>query len=177
MHPERDTTTGYHLFLEPEEPVRTDLLDVIKEFAGVYGGPVFPPHLTLLGPIAGSEEEIVRIATALAVKGEPLTLSLGACAAEEVFFRAFFIRVENSRALTHLREQACRVFECPEAPYTPHLSLFYGLPSETERRALFESFALPAQTVSVRALSIYRTEGSAPEWQRIARIPFGPMLD
>ena len=38
----------------------------IAYLADAYGGPVFPPHVTLVGAVTGSEADVVQSATELA---------------------------------------------------------------------------------------------------------------
>ena len=38
----------------------------ISYLAEAYGGPTFPPHVTLIGGITGSEEHAISVATRLA---------------------------------------------------------------------------------------------------------------
>lgn len=40
----------------------------IKYLADTYGGPTFPPHVTLVGGITGNEEHALKLATKLASK-------------------------------------------------------------------------------------------------------------
>ena len=65
--PRSATTTGFHLFLEPSGALGEGLAAQIRQLAARHDGPVFPPHVTLLGSIEGySEDDVVARTTALA---------------------------------------------------------------------------------------------------------------
>lgn len=165
-------TTGYHLFLEPTGALKEKLAGYIHTLAETYGGPVFPPHVTLVGSIPNLEEEEV-IAKATALAHTPLTLTLGDLDGEDAYFRAFYIRIEENEALASYYEQACAMFGVPLQTYCPHLSLFYGGVSDTARAAMKDSLPYAAgESFVVDSLSVYRGEGGAEEWQKVAEIPF-----
>lgn len=173
-----DRTTGYHLFLEPEGVLQEELAEHIRLLAGEYRGPIFQPHITLVGPFEGNTEEIIRTATELAHECEILPLTFGELGGEDTYFRAFYLRIEDSPALASLRVKALDAFMMPDQAYTPHLSLYYGYPTEEQRSAMTASSThVVGTSFSIQALSVYRTEGRADEWESIARIPFGRMLD
>ena len=50
----------YHLWVKPSGAVRDLLAQTIRELARELGGPVFEPHITLLGDLAGTEEEHIQ---------------------------------------------------------------------------------------------------------------------
>lgn len=169
-----EETTGYHLFFEPAGAVKEKLATYIRTLAHEYGGPVFPPHITLLGSIQEYDEErVIANATALARELAPLTLTLGDVEGESTYFRAFYLPVEDPEAITTYYERACTVFELPIHEYLPHLSLFYGTPSDAVRTDMTASLAyMRGDSVVIDSLSVYQGEGRAEEWRKIAQISF-----
>jgi hypothetical protein len=47
----------YHLWIKPTGAVRDTLVQTIQELAHELGGPMFEPHVTLLGSLIGTEQE------------------------------------------------------------------------------------------------------------------------
>lgn len=171
----RDTTSGYHLFLEPEGTLHDILSGYIQTLAHTYDGPAFPPHVTLLGSIpAQSDADVIAKATAIAKECAPLHLALGDLDGEDTYFRAFYFRVEASEPLRDCHERAVALFGMSIEDYRPHLSLYYGMSSAATRAAMATSLTHPGDmTMLVTSLSVYRGEGRAEEWEKIAQIPLG----
>ena len=48
--------------------IASALQQEISYLANAYGGPTFPPHVTLVGGINGSDEHALQLATELATK-------------------------------------------------------------------------------------------------------------
>ena len=51
------TFPSYHLWLKPSGTIYDALSEMIEELAHTLGGPVFAPHVTLLGSLVGTEEQ------------------------------------------------------------------------------------------------------------------------
>jgi 2'-5' RNA ligase len=164
-HSMRNETTGYHLFLEPTGALKEELETCIHALAHIYGGPTFPPHVTFAGPLNESEEVIRAKVEHVAQELTPFTLTLGALSGEDAFFRACYIRIEESaelmRAHALLEPNSSR-------EYTPHLSLFYGNIDDAERAVIMREISYPAgATFTVDRIHIYRTEGTADAWEKV----------
>jgi 2'-5' RNA ligase len=171
--PHSDETTGYHLFLEPEGDLASELQSIIKELASTRGGPVFPPHVTLLAQIEAVDvhERARELATSL----QPFQMLLGSLAGEDEYFRAFYIRMEDTDAVIKAHESANHLFGMEDArPYLPHISLLYGSLPEQDRAALIRDTVYPkGALMQVSALHLYETRGKVQEWRKVAEYPFG----
>jgi 2'-5' RNA ligase len=174
IDPRSPETSGYHLFLEPEGQLRDILTQQIVHLAEQFHGPVFPPHVTLLGPIERVEAEVIQLAQALAAETHPFTLTLGDWGREPVFFRSLYARIEDSVPLQSCHDRAKELFTRENEPfYAPHLSIFYGLPSDEERRALIQEISYPRGVSFVAdRIHIYKTEGRADAWKLIDTFNF-----
>lgn len=170
--PRSSETVGYHLFLEPSGMVQRELEDTIRLLAKTYRGPVFAPHITLLGPLNADESSLIDGVTTLARTCPPLTLTFKELRSEERFFRTFYVEVEPTPALLHLRERAEALWEVGgDEPYRPHLSLFYGNVPETTRAAMHTATETPKGSIMIDSLSLYRTHGPAEVWSLVRRVP------
>lgn len=56
----------YSIWIEPKGPLAARLQKEIDYLADAYGGPTFPPHVTLVGGVIGTEEQVVACAKGLA---------------------------------------------------------------------------------------------------------------
>ena len=168
-----DETTGHHIFLEPEDALRGELSQKIRDLAHAHDGSVFVPHVTLLARIEG--EHVIERTQAFAHSLEPFTLTLGELGGEDEYFRAFYIRIKEDDALQRAHERALALFEMEDArPYLPHLSLLYGNLTEQERAALIRDTAYPSDvSFAVSRLHLYETHGKADQWRKIGEYPFG----
>lgn len=168
IDPQSSSTSGYHLFLEPEGEVARELSEIIRTLAARSGGPVFPPHVTLAGPVPEGEDEVIAIARSLAASEKPFTLTLGELSGEPSFFRAFYAHVPTHPVLLRLRERAGGA-----EPYVPHLSLFYGLIDGMVRAQMSElAHGVPGMTFPVSGIAVYMTAGPADTWKKLADMPF-----
>ena len=171
--PKSNRTSGYHFFLEPEGSCAEELGGIIAALAREHGGPVFPPHVTLIGSV--EDADAPAKAEALARLLTPFTITLGLLGSDDEFFRAFYIAAEKTPSLQEAHDQAKAVFGLEHMrPYTPHLSLFYGNIDTATRELLMRETAYPAgASWEARSFVLYEGEGSAEEWRRVAEYPFG----
>ncbi len=175
MNPESPETSGYHLFLEPAGELRRELSAVIASLAGQYGGPVFPPHVTLLASIPDAPEaELTHKARELADSLAPLSLTLGELASEDAYFRALYSVILEQEALRALHAEAARAFGMPpEDAYLAHLSLLYGNYPEGEKAVSRAGLSYPrGVSFTASTLHLYKTPGPPGAWVQIAEFPF-----
>jgi 2'-5' RNA ligase len=161
----------YSLWLTPAEDVQETLGRLIAELAEQYGGPRFPPHITLLGSVVGPENEIIRCAEQIAEQTPPLTIELAGLGAEDVYFRSLYLVAKPVPALMAANERARQVLGSQQAePFRPHLSLLYGdYPTQT-KQAIAEAIQprLPA-ACRVDTLDLYQTEPPVTAWRLVRR--------
>jgi 2'-5' RNA ligase len=170
IDPRSNETTGYHLFLEPEGELKRVLEQQIGSLAQKYAGPAFPPHVTLLARIEGREEqEVLMRAKELAKELAPIPLTLGDWGREPAFFKALYIRIADTDELMAAHARANEAFGMQdESYYRPHLSLYYGLPSDEMRRAMILDISYERDVSFVAdCIQVYKTEGAADQWKKI----------
>lgn len=166
------TTSGYHVFLEPEGPLRDELQRIIAVLAERYRGPFFPPHITLAGPFQGTESDVREQVASLASSMSPFSVTLGSLAGEDTFFRAFYLSINDELQLTQVREQVVKQLGLVETTYVPHLSLFYGDIEDATREEMCRELQYPiGTTLQVHHLALYRTEGAPEAWKQITQFP------
>lgn len=172
--PHSSATTGYHLFFLPQGALAEQLSAIIKQLAEENGGPVFPPHITLLARVPDTdEEELIEKTRRLAAQMQPLSLTLGTLRSEDSYFRALYSEISEQDALRALHEQASSVFGMEKDPaYEGHLSLLYGNYPEEQKAQTRESLALPeGPSFIADTLHLFKTPGTTDTWRQIISAP------
>ena len=162
--------TLYSLWLRPETAAASTLGRLIDELGRRYGSPVFLPHITLLGSIAGAEAAILRATRRLAQALNRFEVALGEIDYLPEYYRCLFIRVEPGETLLAANRQAKAVFEqAPDKAFMPHLSLLYAELDEDRKRHEAAELArrYPAR-IEIAGLDVYTTSGDPRRWRCIA---------
>jgi len=171
---EGERARGISIWLVPEGDVREKLAARIAELSRRYGTPSFEPHVTLLGGIGEGEGEVLRRGALLAASARPIAIRLSAVRRGDEYFRCLFLEAERSPDLLAAHEHASDLLGARgRAPFLPHLSLLYGRLAAEDVSATDEALHAVALPVAfeARCLEIHRTEGTVPEWRRLAAHP------
>jgi len=118
--------TTYHLWLQPSGKIYDILAKTIAELSNAYQAPFFEPHVTLLGSLPGTEEEITGRSSQLGTSLQPFDIQLTEPAYGDQYFQCVFLKVQETLAMMNAHELAKRLFAKDPSPYMPHLSLLYG---------------------------------------------------
>lgn len=172
--PTSSQTTGYHIFIEPHDALAEELKGVISQLAQEYGGPEFPPHLTLLAEIpTQSEAELLEKARLLAEEASSFEIEFSSFGAEQMYFRTLYLRANENLILQVLHARANEIFGMQDsAEYVPHLSLLYGNYSESQKAKTIESLSLLPKSLIATTLSLYQTEGEVHAWRKCGEFSF-----
>jgi len=173
--PQSAKTTGYHIFLEPENELRDEIQAIIDTLARAHGGPTFTPHVTLLARIPGnSDEEVITRSQKLAQEMNPFSVSFTHIETRPAYFQACFLRLAAEHSVMKYHEQAREVFGVENTKnYLPHMSLFYGNLTASESAQLLSEIRLPNRSLEFKVdkLHIYQTPGAVDDWKKIAEAP------
>jgi 2'-5' RNA ligase len=176
IDPRSNEMHGYHLFLMPEGELRETLQARIDMLAEKYNGPKFPAHVTLLARIEGKDEaEVLKAAEELAMRQSPFSLTLGSWGRGSEFFKALYVRIEDSDPIEAMHTKVNELLGMTDEDYySPHLSLYYGLPGDEQRRSMILDMTYPnGATFTVNKVHVYKTEGTADTWEEIGVFRFG----
>lgn len=165
----------YTLWLEPTGKTHELLATTIAHLSQEHGGPLFDPHVTLLGDMAGQEGKLLHKTEKLAHALSPFDLTLTIPAFQDQYFRCVFMRVEETVPLLDAHTLARKVFHKEDAPpYMPHLSLLYGTYPKSLKEQIIGtvSTSLSVQfTASV--VTLFRVEGNSPkDWHKVETFGF-----
>ena len=162
-------STGYSIWLMPSGQVRDELSKTISHLSNQYATPVFQPHVTLLGDLAGNEAEISSQVQQLASRLRPFQITLTTVDCLPAYFHCLFVRAEETPALAEANQMARLIFHREQdAKFMPHLSLMYGNFSAETKRQIVQtlgrefSIAFPVKTIH-----LYSTNGEPKEWHPV----------
>jgi 2'-5' RNA ligase len=164
----------YYIWLMPVAEIYALLAATIAELGRKHAASIFGPHVTLLGDLPGSEEEIAVHTSHLARQLKPYDIHLTTPAYEDQYFRCLFLNVQETPVVMEANARGKMTFNQPdEPPYKPHLSLLYGsypVPLKTQIIATLPSFQ--GVHFSVTTLHVIRVESTDPkDWHKICAFP------
>ncbi len=174
----RDTTAGHSLWLMPKGPSYASLKNCIHSLAKKHRGPLFEPHLTLLGELSNPLPEILKKTQTLASTVQPFQINLIKIGAQDSYFTCLYIAAKKIKALTQFHQSAARVFaDSNVRPFFGHLSLFYGTVSPEIKKNIMSGIdvSLPI-TFTADSVHVVCTSGSPPNWHIVQSIPLGSRI-
>lgn len=156
----------------PTGGVYNKIAEMISTLSRRYESPDFPPHVTLLGGLLGSEEEIVRKTEQLAGQIRPLTIMLTHVDSLKEYFRCLYLRADESADLEDMNRIARGIFDRHQDPkFTPHLSLMYGtFPPQVKEKIIQELRNVFSMRFEARSIHLYSTNGEPKDWYRVKQL-------
>lgn len=169
----------HSLWLVPPEPHRGSLRRLIDEFATDCHAPSFEPHLTLVGDISASPDEIARCLKPVIDQTPSIDLRLGEVVNGASFFMSLYLEVEPTAELLGLQRQAASCFSPGDAhpsEFLPHISLAYGHICDPKRRGFIRRAQdlLPPTSFCVSKVDIVRASAcsSIETWTFVKELTF-----
>lgn len=165
----------YFLWLEPTGKIHELLATTIAHLSQEHGGPLFDPHVTLLGDIVGQEGALIHKAEKLAHALSPFDLTLTVPAYQDQYFRCVFMRVKETSTLLEAHMLARKIFHKEDAlPYLPHLSLLYGAYPKSLKEQIIGTVPVSLSVqFTASAVTLFRVEGNNPQdWRRLQLFGF-----
>ncbi|KAK9721651.1 hypothetical protein K7432_003243 [Basidiobolus ranarum] len=178
---------GYSLWLSPSPdlPVNGLLQTLITKASESLNSPNFQPHVTLLGAIEATAEEVIKNTQELVTKLQATSIHLefDQIAVGDAYFQSVLWKVannENTKVLREVNQLARKFFDKEKEPiFYPHLSLVYGDFTHEQRLAIRDRILLgdfgnlneqENLDFQVDRILIVDTEGKPHEWKLIAEI-------
>lgn len=165
----------YSLWLTLEEgtDAYSRYRDAIADLAASHAdAPVFEPHVTVLGGIAGERETLVETTRSLASGAEPIEVTFGTIRCSTTTHQCVFRLVEPTLGLFELYEAARDAVGVPQMAYHPHLSLIYsgmGLDKRFKLAGTIDPVALPGAG-RLTALKLVATDGPVADWELVCAV-------
>lgn len=169
------TAKRFSLWLMPTGEVYVVLANLISDISKEHSSPRFDPHVTLLGELTGSYEEIESRASKLSVNLRPYAIKLARVEYLDEYFRSLFIRVEETEDVIEANLRAREIFDRQRDPkYMPHLSILYGdFPSATKDKIIGKIGRECSLCFEVNRLHLVETSGRPETWRTARKFPFG----
>lgn len=166
-------TTRFSLWLLLPREAHERFQALIANLSARLGTPVFEPHITLLGGLAGSEEELRQRMRTLAAATEPFEVWLLEAACLDEYYRCLFVKIALTRTLQEAQAAARQVFDQRwEAGFYPHLSLVYGELAQPEKEKILDDIGRYFnESFRIEELALYDT--SSKDWRCVERCRLG----
>lgn len=163
---------GNTLWLMPKGQIYKKFDGIIKKLADENNGPVFKPHVTLLGEIELSEYEVIKKTEALVKNQKPFMVNLHEIGYEDYHFRALFVKAIITPQLQNLHDRAKRIFKMGISPYMAHLSLLYGnYPVDLKKKIIKEIGQEQSAQFEVSSVFLKKA-GEIKDWKIIKEFTF-----
>jgi len=164
----------YSLWFVPKGEKLEFLQQRIGDLSRKHKGPIFIPHITLIGNIRMTEEAVLAKSKQLANLLRPFPVVLNGVSYGDEYYRCIFASVEKSDPLTKAHEQALEIFETTPGEFMPHLSLLYGNHEITQKEKIAAELQIK-ESLSFTNLHVFETSKHLEpgNWRLIGTIPFG----
>lgn len=170
---------GYSIWLGFRGDSALRLQTAIAALSAAFSGPVFVPHLTLVGDLDLGLDEVQRLAGVFGGLAMPSHLPVRDVGLSARYFMALYLAVEIPGEVQRARERIARAAN----PSTyeldaPHVSLLYAdaEPSALARHREALRGAFAGAELEVAGLDIVRSSKSLPvsDWRIVDRIELSP---
>lgn len=161
----------YSLWLTPRDAVSASLGELICGLSEIYKTPPFLPHVTLLASVSRPQAEVIARTLELALACGPFEIELGEPAFTDDYFRSLFIKVTPNPALLSAHRRARELFNMPQEPYLPHLSVLYGnLPAAEKKTIIARLNRDYPRRFTAEAIDVYLSEGKPEDWRLVESV-------
>ncbi|DBA86322.1 TPA: hypothetical protein ACH3X2_005557 [Trebouxia sp. C0005] len=175
----------YSIWIEPKGPLAARLQKEINYLADPYGGPTFPPHVTLVGGVNGPEEQIIECAKGLADTLQPYRIEFEHPAYGGIYHQCVYMLCHQDDATMAAGQLSKQTFgQGQMSSYMPHLSLLYSDIDEHVRKQAVTVVKkrldehsvdkLPDTGFDVDSIHVYTTDPDdklCKTWKRIKELP------
>ncbi len=164
---------NYSIWVIPSESVNITLQKIIDQLSKEFGGPLFEPHMTIIGGINQGLSEIEEKTYKIAQTLNTLELTLGPVSFSTTYFQNVLVRVNSTALLMQLNLDFKKVFGEENSVFMPHISLLYGNQNMETRERATSAFRLSPLTFTSSEFIITPSTPNPSDWKHAAAIPFG----
>jgi 2'-5' RNA ligase len=163
------TVKGYSLWLIPSRDVYKRLNNLISCLSRKYNTPRFEPHVTLLGEVLGSQNDIVLKTAQLASVIRSFRMELDEVKYVNEYFRCVFIKAQETDEVMTANQKARKIFVRETDPkYMPHLSLMYSDFSPQAKEKIITEIGKQIKIgFDVTCIHLFFTNGEVKDWYRV----------
>lgn len=162
----------YSLWITPSGEVKEVLQKIINRLSSSYNGPIFEPHMTLLGNIKIHKDQMIEKAKNLSTELTQFPLSFSEASFSTTYFQSVFIRVKSTASLMNANMKAKEIYRQENTVFMPHISVLYGDHSMEEREKITYGIILPTHTFMATSLVVVPSATDIATWIPIAEFKF-----
>lgn len=162
----------YSVWIIPPQPIFNEVSKVISDLSVEYKGPVFKPHITILGSIDRELDDIQKAVETVANDTEKLTLSLGPISFSTTYFQSVLVRINSTAQLMQLNLDIKKLLDIENNVFMPHISLMYGNHDMKTREKIAEKINLQSSSFIANEIVIIPEKSDPKEWEPVVTIPF-----
>ena len=162
---------SYAIWLMPHGNDKHQLKAKIQSLSSDFDGPLFEPHVTLVGGFLGEEKKLLKKTETISKIIAPFIIVFDGVAYFNEFFRSLFLKVKFSSQLGAARVLACTELEWKENKYLPHLSLIYGDYTVKQKGKMILSLDSVIDSFSVNNIYLAHNDEINLKWEVIREFP------
>ena len=131
-------STGFWIWglFDPYEEKKIE--EIKSKVNKIFNGPYFNAHLTLSGPILNLDNEVLSNFYNLENTLKSIEIKNLGYGMKEEFFQSLFLKIMASSELENLKSFLDNKFLLEKKPFSPHVSLFYGLEKEKDKKNMID---------------------------------------
>lgn len=166
----------YSTWLVPQAADARDLQAIIDDLAGAFGSPRFAAHMTVAEEVRRGEAGMARLLGEAAKGVGPVEAIIESIDVSDLRFRCLYARFSLPHPLAGLRDRLVAGLGLdPDAAFTPHVSLLYGVTDSQRKSRAREELAtgLVGRRVVFDRLCLVASAKEIPveDWAVRATIP------
>jgi 2'-5' RNA ligase len=160
---------SYSLWLMPTGEVYDRLNTLISQLSREYYTPYFKPHVTLIGEVLDSENEVISNIAHLTSVIHPYRIELGRVQYRNEYFRCLFLKAKETDEVMRANQEARKIFSRQsDLKYMPHLSLMYGdFTTQTKEEIIADIGREISVGFDVDSIHLFSTDGAPKDWYRV----------
>lgn len=167
----------YSIVIIPHEPIFNQLKKIIDKLALEFNGPLFEPHMTLIGNIDMDLPQVEQKVKILASQIDKLDLSLGEISFSTTYFQNVFIRVNSTHQLLEININAKKLFGIKNNVFMPHISLLYGNQDMKKREEAASKVKITPVSFVVNKFIVLPLNPDPKKWIHVLETPFKGLLN
>ncbi|MEC7865649.1 MAG: hypothetical protein VYD02_01940 [Pseudomonadota bacterium] len=141
-----------------------------KELKNLVKGPEFDIHLTLSGPLSGSDQSVKKNFLDLKDRLKSIEIQTNGYGFKQKYFESLFIGIKKSKKLLNLKKFVDAKFNVETEEYFPHISLFYGLEKKSSKLAFISQLPQLPKDISIDKISLVRVDEKIELWEVVQQV-------
>ena len=161
---------GYWIWAQFDCSCTLKLNTIKRELKNLVKGPEFDIHLTLSGPLSGSDQSIKKNFLDLKDRLKSIEIQTNGYGFKQKYFESLFIGIKKSKKLLNLKKFVDAKFNIETEEYFPHISLIYGLEKKSSKLAFINQLPQLPKDISIDKISLVRVDENIELWEVIQQV-------